>query len=54
VQISPLHGNFLVNLGAGGTAADYLALIRLAQETVAARFGVTLELEIELLGDFES
>ena len=54
VQISPLHGNFLVNLGAGGAAADYLALIRLAQEMVAARFGVTLELEIELLGDFES
>lgn len=47
VQISPLHGNFFINLG-GGTAADYLALIRLAQETVAARFGVWLELEIEL------
>ncbi len=53
VQISPLHGNFLVNLGEGGTSADYLALIRLAQERVAAQFGVRLELEIELLGDFE-
>lgn len=54
VQISEKHANFLVNLGEGGTAADYLALIRLAQETVAARFGVWLELEIELLGDFSA
>ena len=51
VQISPLHGNFFVNVG-GGTAADYGALIELAQMTVFARFGVTLELEIERVGDW--
>ncbi|NJL95405.1 MAG: UDP-N-acetylmuramate dehydrogenase [Anaerolineae bacterium] len=49
VQISPVHANFFVNVG-GGSAADYLALIRLAQQTVQARFGVALELEIEWLG----
>jgi UDP-N-acetylmuramate dehydrogenase len=51
VQISPLHGNFFVNLG-GGTAADYGALIELAQTTVREQFGVTLELEIERVGDW--
>ncbi|MBX3065912.1 MAG: UDP-N-acetylmuramate dehydrogenase [Anaerolineae bacterium] len=51
VIISPLHGNFFVNTGTG-TAADYLALIRLAQETVKAKFGVELELEVELMGEF--
>jgi UDP-N-acetylmuramate dehydrogenase len=48
VQISPVHANFFVNTG-GGTASDYLALIRLTQETVQAQFGVALELEIELI-----
>jgi UDP-N-acetylmuramate dehydrogenase len=51
VQISPLHGNFFVNIG-GGTAADYGALIELAQTTVREQFGVTLELEIERVGDW--
>ncbi len=49
VMISPVHANFFINTG-GGTASDYLALIRLAQETVADKFGVKLELEIELVG----
>ena len=48
VQISPVHANFFVHAGAG-TSADYVALIRLAQETVAVRFGVHLELEIQLI-----
>ena len=48
VRISPVHANFFVHAGAG-TSADYVALIRLAQETVAARFGVDLELEIQLI-----
>jgi UDP-N-acetylmuramate dehydrogenase len=50
VVISPVHANFFINTG-GGTASDYHALIRLAQETVRARFGVSLELEVELLGE---
>lgn len=49
VIISPVHGNFFVNTG-GGTASDYLALIRVAQETVRDKFGITLELEVEFIG----
>jgi UDP-N-acetylmuramate dehydrogenase len=49
VQISTVHANFFVNVG-GGTAADYLALIQLAQHTVREKFGVELQLEVELIG----
>jgi UDP-N-acetylmuramate dehydrogenase len=48
-QISPKHANFIVNNG-GATAADILALIALARRTVLERFGVALELEVELRG----
>jgi UDP-N-acetylmuramate dehydrogenase len=46
--ISDLHANFFVNQGAG-TAADYKALIRLAQREVEQQFGVRLETEIEIM-----
>jgi len=36
----------------GATAADVKALIDLARQAVQAQFGVTLELEVELLGDW--
>jgi UDP-N-acetylmuramate dehydrogenase len=52
VIISPQHANWFINTG-NGTAADYLALIRLAQRRVFEQFGVQLELEVELIGDFE-
>jgi UDP-N-acetylmuramate dehydrogenase len=48
-QISPLHANFFVNAG-GATAADVKALIDAAHDRVLERFGVALELEIELMG----
>lgn len=51
-QISPLHGNFFVNLGKA-SAAEIFALISLARTQVAEKFGVELELEVELLGDWE-
>ena len=51
-QISTLHGNFFINLG-GATAADIYALICLARSRVAEQFGITLELEVELLGDWQ-
>jgi UDP-N-acetylmuramate dehydrogenase len=51
VQISPIHANFFINLG-NGTAADYAALIDLAQQIVLEKFGVHLELEIERVGDW--
>ena len=50
-QISPKHANFIVNLGEA-KAADVKALIDLAQEQVRERFGVKLELEIELIGEW--
>ncbi|MBN1681110.1 MAG: UDP-N-acetylmuramate dehydrogenase [Anaerolineae bacterium] len=51
VQISSVHANFFIN-NRQGTASDYRALIDHARETVLKRFGVTLELEIEYLGDW--
>jgi UDP-N-acetylmuramate dehydrogenase len=50
VIISPVHGNFFVNTG-NGTASDYRELIQLAQKTVQEKFGVSLELEVELIGE---
>lgn len=50
-EISSLHANFFVNLGRA-SAADVYSLIRLAQDTVAQKFEVELELEIELLGEW--
>jgi UDP-N-acetylmuramate dehydrogenase len=51
VEISPKHANFFINQDSA-TADDYAALIRLAQEKVQQKFGISLELEIELLGDW--
>jgi UDP-N-acetylmuramate dehydrogenase len=52
VQISPVHGNFFVNEGET-SASDVLALINLARQTVLQKFGVQLELEVELLGEWQ-
>jgi UDP-N-acetylmuramate dehydrogenase len=48
-QISELHANFVVNLGAA-TAADALACIRKAYEEVRDRFGMRLVPEVRLVG----
>lgn len=50
-EISTVHANFFVNLG-DARAADVHALIELARRTVKERFGVELELEIELVGEW--
>jgi UDP-N-acetylmuramate dehydrogenase len=50
-QISTLHGNFFINLG-DASAADVYALIQKARREVAEQFGVDLELEITLEGDW--
>jgi UDP-N-acetylmuramate dehydrogenase len=50
-QISSVHANFFVNLGSA-SATDVKALIDLAREQVRQRFGVGLELEIELVGEW--
>lgn len=49
-MISPKHGNFFLNLGRA-TAKDVLALIALAQERVRERTGVSLELEVRVVGE---
>lgn len=52
VEISPVHANFFVNHGQA-KAADILQLINLAKKEVLDKFNVNLELEIELLGDWD-
>jgi UDP-N-acetylmuramate dehydrogenase len=47
--ISSLHGNFFINYGSA-TAADVRDLISLSKNIVASKFGIDLELEIELIG----
>jgi UDP-N-acetylmuramate dehydrogenase len=49
-EISTVHGNFFVNHGET-RAADVKALIELVQKTVFEKFGVELELEVELVGE---
>lgn len=48
VQVSSVHANFFVNRG-GATANDVLRLIEIVRERVRAKFGVELELEIEIV-----
>jgi UDP-N-acetylmuramate dehydrogenase len=48
-EISEQHANFLINVG-NATAGDVIALIEHAQAEVDRKFGISLELEIELLG----
>jgi UDP-N-acetylmuramate dehydrogenase len=50
-QISEMHGNFFMNTG-GATAMEVLALIKHAQAEVKRQFGVEMELEIELVGEW--
>jgi UDP-N-acetylmuramate dehydrogenase len=50
-RISPVHANFFQNLG-GATAAEVMALIQTAREAVKNKFGIELELEIEVVGEF--
>ncbi len=49
-QFSELHSNFILNLG-GATAADILALIKLAQDRTSEHLGIELEREVVLVGD---
>ena len=51
-KISDLHANFFINLGQA-SAAEIYELISLARETVFHKFGVELDLEVELIGDWD-
>jgi UDP-N-acetylmuramate dehydrogenase len=50
-EISTQHANYFINRGLS-CANDMKALIDLAQTTVAEKFGVNLELEVELIGEW--
>jgi UDP-N-acetylmuramate dehydrogenase len=50
-EISNLHANFFINSGSA-KAADVRALMEKAQAAVQAKFGVRLEAEVELIGDW--
>ena len=49
-QVSEVHGNFMVNLG-GATAADVLALIGEVKGTILEQKGITLDLELNIIGE---
>ncbi len=51
-EIAELHANFIINTD-GATAADVIALMKIARDEVRDRFGVELEPEIKFVG-FES
>ncbi len=51
-MISDKHANFFVNASGEAQAGDVKALIDLAHTEVLQRFGVDLQLEVELLGEW--
>ncbi|AJO22967.1 UDP-N-acetylmuramate dehydrogenase [Weizmannia coagulans] len=50
VEVSTKHAGFMVNVG-GGTATDYMNLIKFVQKTVKEKFGVDLETEVKIIGE---
>lgn len=50
-QVSEKHAGFIVNTG-GATAKDVLDLIKHVQKTVMDKFGVQLEPEVRLVGEW--
>ena len=50
-QVSEKHSGFVVNKG-DATAQDVLDLIKFIQDTVYEKFGVKLETEVKMLGEF--
>jgi UDP-N-acetylmuramate dehydrogenase len=51
-QISPKHANFIVNLGQA-RASEVKALMDMARDAVLKQFGIELELEQELVGEWD-
>ena len=50
IQVADYHANLIYNAG-GGTADDLHAIIQELRERVRSRFGITLEEEVQYLGD---
>lgn len=51
-QVSTKHSGFVINTGEA-TASDVLGLIRHIQKTVKEHFGVRMEPEVRIIGEFE-
>ena len=51
-QVSEKHAGFVINKG-GATATDIYKLCQEVEKRVKAEFGVSLEMEVKLLGEFE-
>jgi UDP-N-acetylmuramate dehydrogenase len=49
-EVSPAHANWIVNVG-GATAKDLLAVVEIARAAVVERFGITLEMEVKVVGE---
>ncbi len=49
-RVSPVHANFIENVGSA-TSADVLAVMEQSRRCVHERFGLTLEHEVQFLGD---
>lgn len=49
-QVSDVHANWILNTG-GATAREILDLIDLIMERVKDKYGITLELEIDVVGE---
>ena len=50
IEVSPVHANYLVNLG-DGTAQDALELIELVRQKVSEKLGIELEPEVKVIGE---
>jgi len=50
IEVSPVHANYLVNLG-GGTAEEALELIELVRQNVHEKLGIELETEVRVIGE---
>lgn len=50
--VSEKHSGFVINKG-GATAKDVLELIKEVQKRVRDQFGVSLEMEVKMLGEFD-
>jgi UDP-N-acetylmuramate dehydrogenase len=50
VQVSPHHGNLVVNIDGTASASDLLALVEQLKTRVRERFGIELQEEVQYLG----
>ena len=50
IEVSPVHANYLVNLG-GGTAQEALQLIEHVRQEVHEKLGIELEPEVRIIGE---